>query len=417
MNKKYRVLYLVSHPIQYQAPLLRLISQSKEMDVHALFYWDKKVESHFDEGFGRTVEWDVPLLEDYSYQYLAETKQTRFQKLKTLWKLIDKKRFDVVWTHGYADFYTLAAIVFANIKGLKVFVRGESLFFPGDKNTFKRKYFFKILDQFVDRYLAIGTPNRDFYLKNNVKQDKVFLCHYAVDNEFFRQQYLRAKENINTLREKLGLEKNRPVVLYASKFITRKYPIDLLKAYQLLISLEAMEVGAQATTPTQLADARNDLTTIKQLPYLLFIGTGETLDEVVKAANNHPDIRFLGFKNQSELPDYFALADVLVLPSKRENWGLIVNEAMSAECAIIVSDEVGCGIDLVKQGENGFIFKARDINALSQYLNELTSDASRCEQMKLKSAEIISRWGLPESVLGLENAMQLIRSSLTETRM
>lgn len=377
---KTRILYLVSHPIQYQAPLLRLISQSKEIDIHTVFYWDKKAENNFDIGFGREVVWDVPLLDGYSNQYLSETKKTRFQKLMALRKLIDKKKFDIVWTHGYADFYTIAAIVFAKLKGLKAFVRGESLFFPGDKNTFKRKYYFKILNQFVDRYLAIGTYNRAFYLKNGVTENKIFLCHYVVDNDFFHNQYLRLKENINSLRDTLGLTKNRPVILYASKFIERKYPIDLLNAYLQMPS--------------------------SNRPYLLFIGTGETLDEVVQAADNHPDIRFLGFKNQSELPDYFALADVLVLPSKRENWGLIVNEAMNAECAIVVSDEVGCGVDLVKHGENGFIFKARDINALSQYLKEITSDAMRCEKMKLKSADIISQWGLPEAVAGLENAVR-----------
>lgn len=379
---KTRILYVVSHPIQYQAPLLRLISQSKEIDIHAIFYWDKKTENNFDTGFGRAVEWDVPLLEGYSNQYLSEIKKSRFQKLMALWKLIDKKKFDIVWTHGYADFYTIAAIVFAKFKGLKVFVRGESLFFPGDKNTFKRKYYFKILNQFVDRYLAIGTHNREFYLKNTVPENKIFLCHYVVDNDFFHNQYLRAKENSHTLRETLRLEKNRPVILYASKFIQRKYPIDLLNAY------------------LQLPNNNR--------PYLLFIGTGETWDEVVMATGNNPDIRFLGFKNQSELPDYFALADVLVLPSKRENWGLIVNEAMNAECAIIVSDEVGCGIDLVKHGENGFIFKARDVSALSQYLKALTSDAARCEQMKSKSAEIISQWGFPEAVASLENAVKSI---------
>jgi glycosyltransferase involved in cell wall biosynthesis len=355
-----------------------LITQSNTIDIHAVFYWDKKTDTNFDIGFGREVVWDVPLLEGYSNDYLSETKQSRIQKLIALWKLIDKNQFDIVWTHGYADLYSIAAIVFAKLKGLKVFVRGESLYFPQDKKSFKKKCFFKILDQFVDRYLAIGTHNRDFYLKNNVAQDKIFLCHYVVDNNFFRNQYLRAKENSNVLRESLGLVENRPVILYASKFIERKYPIDLLNAYLQLPS-----------------DNR---------PYLLFIGTGETWDAVVKAADNNPDIRFLGFKNQSELPDYFALADVLVLPSKRENWGLIVNEAMNADCAIIVSDEVGCGIDLVKHGENGFIYKARDVATLSQYLKELTSDAPRCEQMKLKSAEIISHWGLSEAVAGLEKA-------------
>ena len=382
-SNKHRILYLVTHPIQYQAPLLRLISQSNTIDVHAVFYWDKKTDTHFDAGFGREVIWDVPLLEGYSNGYLSETKKSHFQKLIALWKLIDKKRFDIVWTHGYADLYTIAAIVFAKLKGLKVFVRGESLYFPQDKKSPKKKWFFKILDQFVDRYLSIGTDNKNFYIANNIPEDKIFRCHYVVDNDFFRQQYLRSKENISVLRETLGLEKNRPVILYASKFITRKYPIDLLNAYLHLPS--------------------------ENRPYLLFIGTGETMDEVIKAADNNSDIRFLGFKNQSELPDYFALADVLVLPSKRENWGLIVNEAMNAECAIIVSDEVGCGIDLIKHGKNGFIFEARDVNALSQYLKEITSDVTRCEQMKLKSADIISHWGLPEAVMGLQKACESLK--------
>ncbi len=386
-QKKHRLLYIVSHPIQYQAPLLRLISQTSDMEITTVFYWDKKAEARFDEGFNRTVEWDVPLLSGYQYFYLnaCAKSEKKIQKLLALWKMIDSKKYDIVWTHGYADFYTIAAIFFAKLKGLKVFVRGESMLFDKTHIAFKKKLLFKILNKFVDRYLSIGTHNRNFYFKNGICEKKVFLCHYAVNNDYFRGKYLQTKDKIGTLKLGLKLDTDRPIILYASKFITRKHPIDLLNAYFLL--------STDGSEPK---------------PYLLLIGTGETYGSVLaKAAEKKWDsIRFLGFKNQSELPDYYALADILVLPSERENWGLVVNEAMNADCAIIVSDQVGCAVDLVQEGANGYIYPARDVTILSHYLSQLTSNPERCEKMKIKSSEIISTWGLTESVMGLRMACE-----------
>lgn len=385
IEKKHHILYVVSHPIQYQAPLLRLIENSSDINVTALFYWDKKTEVHFDEGFGRKVKWDVPLLSGYDYHYLndaAKSKNT-LQKLKTLWKIIHSKKYNIVWTHGYADLYTLFSIFFAKLSGVSVFVRGESLFFKEDKKDFKRKLFFKVLDKFVDRYLAIGTNNKNFYLQNRIAENKIYICNYSVDNNFFREKYFRSKIKILELKFALHLDPIRPVILYASKFIKRKHPIDVLDAFLILPKSNIR-------------------------PYLLFIGSGETLGDVKKKAEKaDPDsIRFLGFKNQSELPDYYALADILVLPSERENWGLVVNEAMNAECAIVLSDQVGCAVDLVRSSENGYIFPARDVVALSQKLNTLITDQQLLEKMKIKSVEIISQWGLQQSATGLQNACE-----------
>ena len=362
-----------------------MINESEDISVTALFYWDKKAEARFDQGFGQAVTWDVPLLSGYQYYYLSDLAKSIsvFKKLWALWQSIDRKKYYIVWTHGYTDIYTFCAIIFAKLKGLRVFVRGESLHFPGQKKgsakNILRKIFFAGLNCVVDRFLAVGTPNKNFYLSYNIAPEKIVLCQYTVDNDFFYQKYCESAKKIGEIKASLQLAVDRPIILYASKFITRKYPIDLLHAFRKLnVSIK---------------------------PYLLFIGTGETLNAVKAEAQSDQDsVRFLGFKNQSELPDYYAIADVLVLPSERETWGLIVNEAMNAECAIVVSDQVGCAIDLVKSGVNGFIFPARDVAALSECLRKIITDSALCDSMKKNSRKIISHWGLPETVNGLRTA-------------
>jgi len=83
-------------------------------------------------------------------------------------------------------------------------------------------------------------------------------------------------------------------------------------------------------------------------------------------------IHFVGFKNQTEISKYYAMSDIFVLPSDvGETWGLVVNEAMNFRLPVIVSDLVGCGSDLVKHSENGYIFKTGDIEELARYLEEL----------------------------------------------
>jgi len=100
--------------------------------------------------------------------------------------------------------------------------------------------------------------------------------------------------------------------------------------------------------------------------------------------DSHYGIHFVGFKNQTEISKYYAMSDIFVLPSDvGETWGLVVNEAMNFRLPVIVSDLVGCGSDLVKHGENGYIFKKGDTEELARYLEELinhnANNANMCE--------------------------------------
>jgi glycosyltransferase involved in cell wall biosynthesis len=116
-------------------------------------------------------------------------------------------------------------------------------------------------------------------------------------------------------------------------------------------------------------------------------------------------VRFLGFKNQTELPAFFDLCDVFVLPSLNEPWALVVNEVMNAGRAVIVSDQVGCATDLVRNGENGFIFKAGDVSALAMALETSMRDGLRTQQMGEASRRIVEHWGFEQDVVGLRHAL------------
>src|SRR6202453_2686290 len=70
LKNKVRLAYLVSHPIQYQAPLLRRIAQEPDIDLKVFFSSDASVRGYVDKGFGVHVQWDTPLLEGYNYSFL-----------------------------------------------------------------------------------------------------------------------------------------------------------------------------------------------------------------------------------------------------------------------------------------------------------------------------------------------------------
>jgi glycosyltransferase involved in cell wall biosynthesis len=190
------------------------------------------------------------------------------------------------------------------------------------------------------------------------------------------------------LRRELGLEPGRPIILYVSKLSQVKHGGDLLEAYLRM-----------SPDPTR-----------EPHPYLVFIGDGDQRKVLEARAGtvNWNSIKFLGFKNQTELPRYYDLCDVLVLPSVFEPWGLVINEVMNAGRAVVVSDQVGCGPDLVQPGENGYVFKTGDIEGLRQALMNIVGNPQKCAAMGQKSLEIIDKWGIEEDVAGLNQALAYV---------
>jgi glycosyltransferase involved in cell wall biosynthesis len=119
-------------------------------------------------------------------------------------------------------------------------------------------------------------------------------------------------------------------------------------------------------------------------------------------------IRFIGFRNQSELPGLYDLCDVFVLPSEREPWGLVVNEAMNAGKPVVVSDRVGAGPDLVEEGVNGFVYPAGDVAALADRLRRLIDNADNRTAMGARALEKVARLDFNADREGLLAALDSI---------
>ena len=404
MSKKpVRLAYFVTHPIQYQAPLLRRIAADPSIDLTVFFATDFSLRQHFDPRFGRDITWDVDLLSGYDHEFLPSVGDD--SKLSPLhpfnygivWRLL-RGRFDAVWCHSYARVPHLTALLAGRLMGKKVFLRDEASFVsshPTGTRLMLKMGFLGLMRRVLSGILTIGTNNREYYRANGFRDDRLFRMPYAVDNDWFQTRIAEAAARRETFRTELGLEPGRPVALFAAKLQTRKRAQDLIRAFKTI-----------AYNPA----AGN--------PYLLIAGDGELRDELHDLASDAPEgsIRFLGFRGQTELPPLYELCDVFVLPSDTEPWGLVTNEAMNAGRAVIATTEVGAARDLVHDGENGFVIEPGDVDGLGQKLLTLFADRDLRERMGRRSLEIIGQWGFDQDVEGLREALRFYFSDRIDPR-
>ena len=118
-------------------------------------------------------------------------------------------------------------------------------------------------------------------------------------------------------------------------------------------------------------------------------------------------VRFLGFLNQSQLPSVYCASNLMVLPSLYEPFGLVVNEAMICGLPVAVSDRVGARFDLVRAGENGFVFPARDVDALAEILRRILPDREQQTRMGSAARERMITWSPREYVDSLVKGVEL----------
>ncbi len=403
-KKKVRLAYLVSHPIQYQAPLLRRIAQEPDIELTVFFGSDFSVRGYKDEGFGVGVTWDVPLLDGYRHEFLPVLRDDANPRAMSPlnYGIFRRLRggngaagFDVLWVHGYSSVNSLQAMLAAKALGIPVLVRAEP--WLGDRErggvTLAAKHlYFKLLRGLVDGALPIGTLNAAYWRHYMGEDFPLYPMPYAVDNHYFQSRSEEAHAGRDGLRSELNLAPARPVILFASKLQSRKRCGDLVAAYRNLSAGLRME----------------------PLPYLVIVGDGEERAALEKqvAESGLEGVRFCGFRNQSELPRFFDLATVFVLPSQHEPWGLIVNEVMNAARAVIVSDDVGCQPDLIEDGVEGCVFPVGDVASLTDALQRVLATPETAAAMGQRGLAKIQSWNFEEDLRGLRQALAQVTRKL-----
>jgi len=387
--RKYKLAVVVSHPIQYQVSLYRKLAQNPHLDLTVYFCTDFGVSSKKDPGFGITFKWDIPLLEGYRYKFLRNysirPSTRRFGQINPgIIPELFVHRYDAVLLHGYTTVKDWLTLIGAWFSRTPVFVRGEShlLLSRSSAGGFVRRIMLPVFFKKTSAALSIGSKNREFYSFYGVPFDKIFQAPYSVDNERFQDSYAKLKNQKKNIKEQLKLPQNTKIILYASKMSPRKRPFDLLKAYE--------KINSNGNYS------------------LAFVGDGvlrprlERYSQEARLKNVH----FFGFQNQSELIQFYSIADVFVLPSQSEPWGLVINEAMNFQIPIITTDSVGAAYDLIKEGQNGFVYEAGNVEALVNCLKDVLDDAGKAQQMGKLSQDIISKWSYEQDEQGILSALR-----------
>ena len=381
---------ITSHPIQYHAPWFRHLARERQIDLKVFYLWDFGVTEQIDDGFKQAVRWDVPLLTGYQHEFVENTSSrpgtTHFRGLRnpSLTGRVAEWNPDVVLMMGY-NYESLYRFLLAwDRHRTPLIFRGDShrLVPQSGLKAVARQTFISTVFKRFQAFLYVGAANRDYLLYHHVDQERLFFAPHAVDNERFDRSQVQTHQAASW-RQELGIDNSHAVILFAGKFESKKRPLDLLQAFR--------EVDPPQAT-------------------LLFVGGGELETELREAAGHHPRVRFAPFQNQSLMPRTYAAADLFVLPSYGggETWGLAVNEAMCSGCAIVVSDHVGCAVDLVRPFRNGLKYAAGDVAELAACLREALANRERLRHWGGASREIVADYCYAQTTRGLIEAINYL---------
>ncbi len=218
--------------------------------------------------------------------------------------------------------------------------------------------------------LVGGHRHADYLLELGLKSDSIFFGYDAVDNAYFEQGAQLCRGASEEWRHRLQLPEN--YFLASARFIPKKNLSTLLSSY----AAYRDAAGAAAWD-------------------LVLLGDGPMRKELEMLRNRlglECAVHLPGFQQYPLLPCYYALARAFVHASSTEQWGLVVNEAMAAGLPVIVSDQCGCSADLVRSGENGFVFDSKNSDALVFQMMRLTQLEGSLKAMGMRSQELIADW-------------------------
>lgn len=381
-----RLAIITTHPIQYYAPLFKLLNDRQQIDIKVFYTWGENSVKKYDPAFGKDVDWDIPLLEGYNYQWAqniaTDPGSHHFNGIVTPGLVNQIKAYEpnAILVFGWAYQSHLKVLRYFRNK-LPVYFRGDSTLLdeqPGLRSILKT-VFLRWVYHHVNHAFYVGINNKAYFKKYGIKEKQLSFAPHAIDNKRFE---INRDVEASSLRTGLGLTKADQLILFAGKFELKKAPELLLDAF---------------------------LSINKPNAHLLLVGNGILETTLRDKAAKHKNVHFMDFQNQSMMPVIYQACNLFCLPSQGpgETWGLAVNEAMACKKAVVVSDKCGCAIDLVTK-DNGIIFKSGELDELKSALNILLSDNRILDKFGNKSGEIIHHWSFENIASAIETKLNAV---------
>lgn len=393
-SRPFKLAVVATHPIQYQSPWFRAMAADPRLDLHVFFGHNATATDQASAGFGVQFEWDVPLLEGYPYSFLRNVARRpsvgTFSGIDTpeVPEVIRRGGYDAVLVNGWNHKSSWQAILACWRTKTKVMVRGDSHLRTVRSNL---KKLIKALPYraFIPRFdacLAVGIWSREYYMHYGARPDRVFVVPHVVNESWWCGEAARFQPLRLELRRQWGLGEKSTVFVFAGKLIPEKRVRDFIRALQ---------------------QAANSGATVEGL----VVGDGPLRAECeTLVSSSGSPVRFAGFLNQSEIVKAYIAADMLVLPSAGETWGLVVNEAMCCGRPCIVSDQVGCGPDLVQPGKTGAIFPLGDVDALAKLMVSFAGAEKLMQQMGVRCRQLMRDCSVQTAVDGVVAALAVLQT-------
>lgn len=300
-------------------------------------------------------------------------------------RLLRRERVRAVFLPGYYPPRNTALLLAARAGGCRCVMMNDS-HAGTERKGGARTAAKHLLVRLFHSALVAGAPQRRHFAGLGMRSDRIFTGYDAVDDALFRAAAAAARRDADGNRARLCLP--RRYFLSVGRFVPKKNLVVLVEALAAL----RRSLGPARCPSLVLVGAGPDEARLGAAA----AAAGIPLTKIGGAGEPPPgggEIGVYGFRQIEELAIFYALAEAFVLPSVREEWGLVVNEAMACGLPVVVSRVAGCAEDLVEPGGNGMLFDPGSAGELAVALGWLAADDGLRVRLGRRSAEIIAGWG------------------------
>ncbi len=389
--RRYRVAVVFPRAQPYFCKFFQRLAAHPEIDLTVYFYSDVGRDGKLDPGYQIPLDWDVEMWSGFRY---------RVPPNRSLWPDLSRplgtfhpellaelspRSYDMVVMQRWWSLTTWLALPILLLRRIPILMYSDKSTFDWGKGLRRslRNRLLRGLFRRTRAFLTVGRRNAEFYRSLGVPDVKMFPTPLAVDNEFFCAERRRLLPERNSLRGERGIPEDAVVILTLGRLVPLKGVDHLISAF------------------ARLRDNR---------VHLLIAGDGplrKELEALVRTRNT-TGVHFAGFQNYSQIPACYAVSDVFVLPSYRESWGVVINEAMNFALPVVASRDGGAVGDLVENGANGLLFDYGDVKQLADHLEFLVTHPEERRRMGEESARRVADWNFDQGVEGFFSALRFV---------
>jgi glycosyltransferase involved in cell wall biosynthesis len=375
-KKKPRVALVTNLLAHYRVPCFQQLAEEMRGQVTFFLLAEKMEHRHYVMAQGRN---DLPVIR------LPGWKWSRFPQddvhLNDVRPVLHGN-YDVVILGGWDEPTYLLLWICGVVQRQKILFWVESTMNDTPRTGVKEKYKRLLLSR-ASACIVPGKRAFTYCQQLGHPGDSIFIAPNATNRAFFREEadrLLPVRQDFRRKEKLRGL-----VVLFVGRLVE-----PLKKVSNLIKACGQLERSGKKLS-------------------LLIAGDGPESRSYQELGRSEglTDVRFLGTLEHETLCRYYAMADVLVLPSQ-EVWGFVLNEGMEFGLPLIVSEAVGAGPDLVRSGENGFVIPVGDTSALAKALEVLAEDEALRHRMGQASRSIIEKFSPENWANGVMQAIEAV---------